>query len=169
MSFYHIKNLLYYFTTSFYNISFIRYFIIQFYTLKLYLLRIKIYIISFPLSSTTATTSTAQSPATNIHCRNNTSTANQPPQLLTNIRSTQIAAKKKKKNPQLERGRVKGGQRREGRGWDRWRPQGEITCQTQTYHRLNPLSSSHRQAPPLTTKSTNHWLLLKPIYHHRWI
>ena len=34
MSFYHIKNLLYYFTTLFYNISFIRYFIIQFYILK---------------------------------------------------------------------------------------------------------------------------------------
>ena len=34
MSFYHTKCLLYYFTTSFYNISFIRCFIIQFYTLK---------------------------------------------------------------------------------------------------------------------------------------
>ena len=34
MSFYYIKCLFYYFTTSFYNISFIRYFIIQFYTLK---------------------------------------------------------------------------------------------------------------------------------------
>ena len=34
MSFYHIKNLLYYFTTSFYNFSFIKCFIIQFYTLK---------------------------------------------------------------------------------------------------------------------------------------
>ena len=34
MSFYHTKGLLYYFTTSFYNISFIRCFIIQFYTLK---------------------------------------------------------------------------------------------------------------------------------------
>ena len=39
----------------------------------------------------------SQPPATNIHCYNNTSIANQPPQLLTNIRSTQIAAKKKKK------------------------------------------------------------------------
>ena len=39
----------------------------------------------------------AQPPATNIHYRNNTSTTNQPPQLLTNIKSTQIAAKKKKK------------------------------------------------------------------------
>ena len=34
MPFYHIKCLLYYFTTSFYNIPFIRYFIIKFYTLK---------------------------------------------------------------------------------------------------------------------------------------
>ena len=34
MPFYHIKCLLYYFTTSFYNIPFIRYFIIQFYILK---------------------------------------------------------------------------------------------------------------------------------------
>ena len=34
MPFYHIKDLLYYFITSFYNIPFIRYFIIQFYTLK---------------------------------------------------------------------------------------------------------------------------------------
>ena len=34
ISFYHIKDLLYYFTTSFYNISFIKCFIIQFYTLK---------------------------------------------------------------------------------------------------------------------------------------
>ena len=51
-----------------------------------------------------------QPPATNIHCRNNTSTTNQPLQLLTNIRSTQIAAKKKKKKKtQPERGRVKGG------------------------------------------------------------
>ena len=24
------------------------------------------------------------------------------------------------------------------------------------------------QAPPSTAKSTNHWPLLKPIYHHRW-
>ena len=108
----------------------------------------------------------AQPPTTNIYYRNNTSTTNQPPQLLTNIKSTQIAAKKKK--PTLERDKVKGGQRGEGRGWDRWRPRGEITCQTQTYHRLNPLSRSHNQAPPSTTKSTNHWPLLKPIYHHRW-
>lgn len=34
MPFYHTKSLLYYFTTSFYNISFIRCFIIPFYTLK---------------------------------------------------------------------------------------------------------------------------------------
>ena len=34
ISFCHIKDLLYYFITSFYNISFIKYFIIQFYTLK---------------------------------------------------------------------------------------------------------------------------------------
>ena len=34
MPFYHIKCLLYYFTTSFYNIPFIKCFIIQFYTLK---------------------------------------------------------------------------------------------------------------------------------------
>ena len=34
MPFYNIKHLLYYFTTSFYNISFIRCFILQFYTLK---------------------------------------------------------------------------------------------------------------------------------------
>ena len=65
-----------------------------------------------PLSSTTATTSTAQPPATNIHYRNNISTASQPPQLLTNIRSTQIIGKKK--YPQPERGRVKGRQRGEG-------------------------------------------------------
>ena len=45
----------------------------------------------------------AQPPATNIHYRNNTSTTNQPPQLLTNIRSTQIAAKKKKKPTTKER------------------------------------------------------------------
>ena len=68
------------------------------------------------LSLTTATTSMTQPPATNIHCCNNTSTTSQPPQLLTNIRPTQIAGKKKKKNPQLERGRVKGRQRGEGIG-----------------------------------------------------
>ena len=45
----------------------------------------------------------AQPPATNIHYRNNTSTTNQPPQLLTNIRSTQIAAKKKKKKTHNQR------------------------------------------------------------------
>ena len=69
-----------------------------------------------PLSSTTTTTttSTVQPPATNIHCRNNTSTASQPPQLLTNIRSTQIVGKKK--YPQPERGKVKGRQRGEGIG-----------------------------------------------------
>ena len=77
-----------------------------------------------PLSSTTATISMAQLPATNIHCRNNTSTASQPPQLLTNIRSTQIVGKKK--YPQPERGKVKGRQRGEGRRWDRRRPRGEI-------------------------------------------
>ena len=47
MPFCHTKCLLYYFTSSFYNISFIRYFIIQFYTLKQYLLHIKI--IYYPL------------------------------------------------------------------------------------------------------------------------
>ena len=48
MLFCHTKCLLYYFTTSFYNISFIRCFIIQFYTLKQYLLHIKIHYFGLP-------------------------------------------------------------------------------------------------------------------------
>nr|POE69728.1 vesicle-fusing atpase [Quercus suber] len=46
----------------------------------------------------------AQPPATNIHCRNNTSTANQPPQLLTNmaISDQPKLQPKKKKSPQIE-------------------------------------------------------------------
>ena len=68
------------------------------------------------LSSTTATTSMAQPPATNIHCRNNTSTANQQPQITHQYQINPNCSQKKKKNPQLERGRVKGGQRGEGRG-----------------------------------------------------
>ena len=74
-----------------------------------------------------------QPPVTNIHCRNNTSIANQQPQLLTNLAISDQPKLQQKKNPQIAAKKIQ-------------------------------ISSSHRQAPPSTT---NHWLLLKPIYHHR--
>ena len=117
MPFYHIKNLLYYFTTSFYNISFIRCFIIQLYTLKQYLLHIKIIYYLIPII------------INNSHTINGITTSHQYPLLQQHLYckptttithqyqiNPNCSKKKKKKTPQPERGRVKGRQKGEGRG-----------------------------------------------------
>ena len=76
MSFWHTKDLLYYFSTLFYNIPFIRYSILQFYTLESYLLHIKIiYLLKTLQYTITEPNGNHHQPRTNNHrynhCHNN--------------------------------------------------------------------------------------------------
>ena len=128
----------------------------------------------------------AQPPATNIHYRNNTSTTNQPPQLLTNIRSTQIAAKKKKKPTTKERQSERWIERRGKRvrsmatsGWDHLpnpnlspaKPTFKLTPPSTTFnHQIHqPLAAVKNPSTTIDEPKREIHHHGKPIYHHWWI